>query len=681
MAEEPMYSSQDSEYERHRILEDQENVNSSPLTQNRKPKRPPTVTPKRFTKFFTPRASLSSRGGRQSKAGRQLRDITRNGLNRRRISGGKSLLDPEDKHSTATSERPFKRRKRSIDIGSSPPQSSPLKRVQIADEIQIFEDLPSSPAFSEQDASIELPDDFKPFPKQIRRLRQAGAIQSTLQRSFGGRDALGVGRRLPDHCADWRAETADFVSTPDDVHSFRGSALPFCTASCNTNSLVAIGEEEGSVRLIDSSPTSDFTKPHVEFRPHHNAIMDIAFSSDDYMLATASGDQTTRIVDMHTRQTICILSGHTSSVKQVRFQPNDDNILTTSSRDGSVQIWDMRCGGRGSIASLRTAFARNVDNGAVEPTVQYSKHTFQVTPAYRPTKACSSGLTNINGDSGVSITSIQHLPNGREHLLVTASEVNSAIKLWDLRSAGRRNLSTPVSSTNIPQHHANTRNFGINSMLFSSDGARLYTVCRDSRIYAYSTNHLILGCAPEFDSSASKQRLARSTKPSIGPLYSFSHPALWTGSFYVKSSLRLAKHDKSEMLAVGSSNNCAVLFPTDERHLPVRERACQDEDEDEAIDELPALSFAVNSSDKTAHGQVPNYQQGSALVRGHEKEVTSLAWTFDGELVTIGDDLSARCWREDGDKARDLRSSGEGQGLRWMCGWADVDATWDEDEA
>lgn len=204
----------------------------------------------------------------------------------------------------------------------------------------------------------------------IQRISRSGQTQRLLQRSFGGFDALGRGRRTYQHCADWRWNTANFVSTPNDIHRFTGSALPFCTVSCNTNSLIAVGEEEGGVRLIDTSPLSDFSTTHVAFRPHSNAVMDIAFSSDDYMLASASGDQTGRIIDMHTQKTICILSGHRSSLKQVRFQPNDDNIITTSSRDGSVLVWDMRCGSKGSVSSLRTAFARNVDNGDAEPPVR-----------------------------------------------------------------------------------------------------------------------------------------------------------------------------------------------------------------------------------------------------------------------------------------------------------------------
>ena len=607
MAELPFYSSQSSQYEHHQILQDQENLSSSPpvafgkdvaALSSQKPKKPPTITPKRFTRFFTPRTSTLSRAGRQSKAGRQLRDITKNGANR--LRNARQLLDPnlDDIDNNGLSSRPLKRRKHSIEVASSPPQSSPLKHVQTADQIKVFEDVPTSPAVSDDDEAIDLLDDM---PAPIKRLRQPGRAQKLLQRSFGGFDALTRGRRMNDHCAGWQAETANFVSLPTDIHAFNGTALPFCTASCNTNSLVAIGEEEGGIRLIDSAPSSDFSTAHVTFRPHHNAVMDVTFSSDDYMLATASGDQTSRIIDMHTQQTVCILSGHTSSVKQVRFQPHDDNMLTTSSRDGTVQIWDLRCGGRGTVASLRTAFARNVDNGENEPTVRYSKHRLDVGPAHRSVR--TNPLTpslSASGSDGLSVTSIQHLSYGHQQYLLTTSEVNSSIKVWDLRNAGRRwGLALPVSSSAVPDLHNRTRNYGINCMALSTDGARLYTACRDGTVYAYSTNHLLLGKGSEV-SLTTRSKSSKTPNPGVGPLYGFRHPSLRIGSFYIKAAICKAKDDKSEMLAIGSSDNCAVLFPTDERHLPERESKgsnAKEEIEEDAALPTPSLLKARSSSD------------------------------------------------------------------------------------
>ena len=688
--EPPIFSSQASIFEEHEIkLPDtnKENVPYSPSRarserianlSSQKPKALPTVTPKRFTKFFTPR-TLSGRGGRQSKAGRQLRDITKNGANRRRTAPDFARDSDSLLYGT-----PNKRRKLSLDAPSSPPlRSSPLKHVQIPDRVPVLDEEAASPSVFNEEADLPgLLEHLQPFPKPVRRLRRAGAPSRILERSFGGYDAISRGARGFDHCADWQADTANFVSTPTDVHAFTGTALPFCTASCNTNSLVAIGDEEGSVRLIDSAKSSDFSKPHVSFRPHHNAIMDVAFSSDDFLLASASGDQTVRIVDMPTQQTRCILTGHKSSVKQVRFRPGDDNMLTTCGRDGLVQVWDLRCSSKSAVQPLRTSFCGTVDaDGKVEPPTLYSKFTLEVGSLHRSVKrAAQASSASEHSTAGVSITSIQHLPNGREHLLLTASEFSASIKLWDLRQGSRSKGSTPLSSTPIPTTHTRTRNFGINALTLSGDGARLYAVCRDSTIYAYSSNHLLLGYAPEMSAKSSTRRAHKDTTLSIEPLYALRHPQLKTGSFYIKAALRPAKADKSEMLAIGSSENCTILFPTDERHLSRPKHGHHDdgsESEDEA--ELPSLP-PLPSSQITNDGSLPVHEHGTALIRAHNKEVTSLTWTHDGELVTISDDFTARCWREDASKARELRACGEGEGRRWGCGWAHVATEWDEED-
>ena len=78
---------------------------------------------------------------------------------------------------------------------------------------------------------------------------------------------------------------------------------------------------------------------------------------------------------------------------------------------------------------------------------------------------------------------------------------------------------------------------------------------------------------------------------------------------------------------------------------------------------------------------IPIYQHGTALIRGHEREATGLTWTSGGDLVTVGDDLTARCWREgQNGEARSLRVGGEGEGKRWGYGWAEADEEWDDED-
>ena len=461
------------------------------------------------------------------------------------------------------------------------------------------------------------------------------------------------------------------------------------------------------MRLLESAKDEkpEFSTAYLAFRLHSNAILDLAFSHDDLLLATASGDQTSQVIDMPTQRATYTLAGHVSSVKQVCFQPGSSSVLASSSRDGSVQIWDLRCKGfdapvRDIKVSLESSsstttrksapdkvtWARSVNtifeaHAGRQPASINAAASSRLAPSFdAPSKNESSGR---RGD--VSITALSFLHPGREHLLLTASEANTSVKLWDLRTTHnhRRSRATPLSSTRQPDSHNKHRHFGLTSLSLSGDGGRLYALCRDNTVYAYSTSHLILGHAPELSKSSSKPR--RSGGPEregLGPIYGFRHPKFHATTFYVKSALRPAKDDKSEILAVGSSDGCAVIFPTDERYMQRSNHERMPSSDSTFPRNRPPLTRTDSGTGLTTRLEdtIPIYQHGSALIRGHDRELTGLTWTPNGELVTVGDDFAARCWREGGADARDLRMGGEKEGRRWGCGWAEAEKGWDDDD-
>lgn len=459
------------------------------------------------------------------------------------------------------------------------------------------------------------------------------------------------------------------------------------------NSLVAIGDEEGRIRILESARTGkpDFKDVYLAFRPHTNAVIDLCFSRDDSLLATASGDQTAKLVDMATQTTISVLAKHSASLKQVKFQPGSANnsIVGTSSRDGSVQIWDLRCkGSMRPVQNIHVSLDRAdaLLKGSRRRWINYGCAVNSIYDAHRPTHGRGSqpGATSDGPSRGeahgrvgdVSVTAIEFLPEGREHLLLTASEANSSVKLWDVRSLHntRRKTAMPLSYTAQPRSHTQWRDFGINSMNLGGDGSRLYTLCKDNTVYIHSVAHLMLGQAPELSTgTAVRRRKPTELQEGLGPLYGFRHPQLHATSFYVKSAIRPARNGKVEMLAVGSSDGCAILFPTDERYHSQNltndlegQRPC-----------LRRVGSGLGPSN--IDNSIPISQHGTPLIRGHEREVGALTWTSEGELVTLGDDFIARCWRE-GTSARDLRFGGETGGRRWGCGWADVSAAQDDDD-
>ena len=178
-------------------------------------------------------------------------------------------------------------------------------------------------------------------------------------------------------------------------------------------------------------------------------------------------------------------------------------------------------------------------------------------------------------------------------------------------------------------------------------------------MYAYSTSHLALGSVPSYNSFASSLRRRQHTeRKGASPLYALRHPKLRCGSFYIRATV---DHD-GENLAVGSSDSCAVVFPTHEGD------ARQETAQLEQVDDEEAKGMRI-------------YTAGAALEDGHapDREVTAVCFARgverywekptetsevdEGEdedergecermeeayatpLVTLGDDCVGRLWR------------------------------------
>ncbi len=115
----------------------------------------------------------------------------------------------------------------------------------------------------------------------------------------------------------------------------------------------------------------------------------------------------------------------------------------------------------------------------------YDAHGRTARQARAQTGATSGDVARLGEVPGrlgeVSVTAIQFLPEGREHLLLSACEADASIRLWDVRSihtSRHHKHSTPVSFTAPPDSHTTWRPFGISSMALGSDGARLYAACK-----------------------------------------------------------------------------------------------------------------------------------------------------------------------------------------------------------
>jgi WD40 repeat protein len=694
-----------------------------------RPTRPPPITPRRFTKFFTPRPFHGHRSVRTSRTA--LQNISGPALNQR--ANNQRRQRPEnDRHASIPPGKPCgQKRKLSFTSAESTPHrptafflpssqdipddheaSGTLVSRSPSRQVNIFEDRHAHEEETTEGEEEEDDDEDNdaatwPYPPRpvVRQYMTIGTSSSLLSSRISGRRT----RTEPFSSNLWQHDTSAFYSAPSDAYSctsLRGPVmtLPFCTASCNTNSLTAIGDEQGGIRLLDSASgdRDGFTKHYLALQHvHHNAVMDLTFSDDDALLATASGDQESHVVDMQTQQTIYRLCGHTASVKRVQFQPgSSSNVLATCSRDGNINIWDIRSPADRPSLHLRSSPSAQANDGLpAHPPTNYIRaaHTASYAKFRNADEVTLECARERGRYTDSSVTSLAFLPDpGRGHLLFSGSEADATIKLWDMRTMynARRPRPHPVSTTAEPLNHRHHRRYGLTSLAFGGDGARLYTLCRDHTVYAYSTSHLILGDAPELSITASRpRRPGGPERLGLGPLYAFRHPEFSVSTFYLKLAVRKATADKPELLAIGSSDNCAVIFPTSERFLnpstqrTTRPGSCLSSEStgnsrhDVPYSKMRRQSAEFSTTSTQEYHSLPIYEHGTALIRGHEKEVTAVAWNYDGSLTTVSDDFTARCWREDGTVARQLRKGGEAQGRRWMSGWADVsDKTYDNED-
>ncbi|KAL6878953.1 WD40-repeat-containing domain protein [Trichoderma novae-zelandiae] len=689
----------------------------------RKERRNPSVTPRRFGRFFTPRSSLpsgrsvlgmldsasvnnrqlaspmsflseplssdplcppspSERLGVSAEHKRLLEETRAEGAKRRRIAGDspygiQGLINGtiiEEDMTDGLSEDGVKAKETLESLGDRRKATLNLffKASRSGSRGQDKPGLTPQRLFAaDPKAPLQL-EGYQPRP--VRKFRDRGFESHLLDREHGF--SLHHGRQHLSHPAcDPRIETASFYSRSNDLHHCvssggGGNTIPFSLASCHKASVTAIGDEQGCVRLFNTTLNDDLddAKVDVYISVHDNAIMDLSFSQDDMRLATACGDRSGRILDVPTQTVAAELGGgHWDSLRQVAFQPGEaaGNVIASSDRAGRIQIWDLRCS-----SSPANSFSCPSGIGQRDTSLEplHAKGVNTIDNAHERT---------VQGNtSSASVTAIHWMPSGREHLLLSASEANASIKLWDTRyiKPRRQAEETPLAVTQEPRGHT-WRSYGITSLALSSDAARLYAVCKDSTVYAYSTSHLMLGHAPELEDGATKRR--PNGARGLGPLYGFKHDLFRAQSFYVKCDIRPGINGSSELLAVGSTDGCALLFPTDERYIRSA-WARRSHLAPEPAFATPSQSISTPSAfGSSAAPLIPISRLGTPLIRGHSREVTTLSWSHDGKLVTASDDYIVRQWQQDESRARYLRQVGEFGGERHLAGWADVGDAWD----
>lgn len=224
---------------------------------SRKERRQPSITPRRFSRFFDAQRTASM----SSPSGRALKAIVNNrqSIQSSPLKCSKILEADGEENESPSTPREFKRRKRVT--GDSDFDEAYLGHPAKRRKGQVLDDFSISPF---PDVNVQVLEDVgtgkgvvqkeKPT-KRINPFENRGFSARVLQSSLGitrsrqpnlaypvngiylfYRDLLGtIANRTP----DWRDETASFYSRPEDVHhsrSLRGDrdSIPFCNAGLHS---------------------------------------------------------------------------------------------------------------------------------------------------------------------------------------------------------------------------------------------------------------------------------------------------------------------------------------------------------------------------------------------------------------------------------------------------------------
>jgi WD40 repeat protein len=106
------------------------------------------------------------------------------------------------------------------------------------------------------------------------------------------------------------------------------------------NRLLASGSDDRMVRIWDIS-----SGYHIDLPGHTDVVRSVAFSPDNRILASGSGntERTIRLWDVRTGKCLNTLRGHSNGIWAVAFNPQG-NILASGSDDLTVRLWDVKTG-------------------------------------------------------------------------------------------------------------------------------------------------------------------------------------------------------------------------------------------------------------------------------------------------------------------------------------------------
>lgn len=200
---------------------------------------------------------------------------------------------------------------------------------------------------------------------------------------------------------------------------------------------------------------------------HTSQVWDVSFNPGDQVLASASSDNLIKLWDVNTGQLIRNLTGHINSVYTVDFHPKEDS-LASGSFDNNVLLWNVTTG---QIIANLTGHTSAVWSVAfsLEGELLASGSNDNMIKLWNTSNY--QLVHNLTGHTG-RVRAVAFSPDGQ--ILASASYDNS-IKLW--------NVTTGDLLQDLINHTDN-----VVSIDFSADGQTLASGSSDKLINLWDVN-------------------------------------------------------------------------------------------------------------------------------------------------------------------------------------------------
>ncbi|KAJ5413900.1 hypothetical protein N7509_000527 [Penicillium cosmopolitanum] len=411
-------------------------------------------------------------------------------------------------------------------------------------------------------------------------------------------------------------------------------------------SRLASGSWDNTVRIWDPATGQTIST----LKGHSSWVASIAWSRDGSRLASGSYDKIVRIWDPATGQTMSTLEGHSSWVTSIAWS-RDGSRLASGSDDKIVQIWDPATG---QISSTLEGHIRIWDPATGQTMSTLEGHSYWVRSIAwsRDGSRLASGsndktvriwdpatsqtICTLIGHSK-TVTSIAWSPDGSR---LASGSWDNTVRIWD--PATGQTIST------LKGHSS-----WVTSITWSQDGSQLVSGSDDKtvRIWDPATGQIsstLEGHSNEVTliawsrdrsrlASGSNDKTIRIWDPATAPISSTlqGYSNRVTSIAWLQDGSRLASCSDDKTVRIWDTSTGQTISTLEGHSNEVTSIAWSRD----------GSRLASGSYDKTVRIWDPATAPISSTLEGHSNRLTSIAWSRDGSRLASGsDDHTVRIW-------------------------------------